>query len=438
MSKFPSFFSVFQRFSLIVFLLMVSQVTYARGVNADQVVNLSKITTMPVNKNLLDSNDQPIAKIEASGLKDDNNVLIGGPQELEFTLKSEAKFPVVVNNTTVQPGETKTITIDSEDGHFLVPIFPAVNGVQGDAPFLASINVLTFWPFCSDGYNLEGQECAKYTHKNYTLTCPSNNYTLDSPSESCTWVDYQTMPTACLANWSASGSQCMKVSTISAPCNPCGSTSTRTTNPLYFDCPSNYSHVDDSCYKAANWKPPTSYSCKAGYTYNKWGVGNCTDSAAYVASLGADCGNGSTAKWDGSHYTCTFMSPSYYRAPYECTGSIVYNNNGNRFCTTGETIPAFANCPNGYSWNNSQCIRIVYTPPSYYCNAGWTLSGSQCSKTEYRPQEDVVCPSGYSAIGNNTCEKTTVVIASRNCPVNYTYDASTQTCVNRSTSPKLR
>lgn len=104
--------------------------------------NVGKIFTLPVSKNLLDSTNKPIAKIESENVRTGEGNLINGEQDLVFSLRTDATFAVIIEGETVQPGETKEIKIQATNGSFEVPVYPAVNDVTGVAPFFAEIQVL--------------------------------------------------------------------------------------------------------------------------------------------------------------------------------------------------------------------------------------------------------------------------------------------------------
>ena len=101
---------------------------------------LGTIKGLAVNKNLLDSSNKPLTYAQITTVKTSAGATATGAQQAYFTLRRDAKFAVVVNGVTVQPGETKnfTLTLDNTGGAVL-PIYPAVSGTTGDAAFIIDV-----------------------------------------------------------------------------------------------------------------------------------------------------------------------------------------------------------------------------------------------------------------------------------------------------------
>ncbi len=106
----------------------------------ENLVTLGTIKGLGVNKVLKDKNDQPLTYAKITTVKTSAGATATGAQQAYFTLRRDAAFAVVVNNVTVQPGETKefTLTLDNTGGAVL-PIYPAVNDTTGDASFMIDI-----------------------------------------------------------------------------------------------------------------------------------------------------------------------------------------------------------------------------------------------------------------------------------------------------------
>ena len=126
-----------------------------------------------------------------------------------------------------------------------------------------------------------------------------------------------------------------------------------------------YGSEDEICYARIGYSEDKSYTCKSGYTKNKWTQGYCTDSRAYVTSVSEkeSClASGGNFGWDSVHYACTFLSPSSYRMPQVCNGTVMHNLCYDKSNTGRATV---VNCPSGYHYSSStgNCSRMITTNP---------------------------------------------------------------------------
>lgn len=108
----------------------------------DNLIQMGVIKYLPVNRVLLDQNDDPLAKITSNELKLDDGRMATGEQKAFVSLKASAEYAVRVNSdAVVKPGETKEITIDLGDtgGKLNIPIYPDQQGQEGVSSILFEI-----------------------------------------------------------------------------------------------------------------------------------------------------------------------------------------------------------------------------------------------------------------------------------------------------------
>lgn len=111
------------------------------------LVNIGDIQTFAVNKPLYTGDNKPITNIVTDVLRDESGSIAYGPQTIYVTLRSDAAFPIIVAGVTISQGETKEIVIDvtNTHGRLNVPVYPAISGIAGKAPFMVSMPVILFY-----------------------------------------------------------------------------------------------------------------------------------------------------------------------------------------------------------------------------------------------------------------------------------------------------
>lgn len=212
----------------------------------------------------------------------------------------------------------------------------------------------------------------------YTLSCDSG--TLDSTNKTCYYQESKSTTKTCPNGYYNNGNNCYQENTVLV-------------NKY---CPSGYINVGDACFGSA---PMVTEPCRGGYTFNKWNIGYCTDSNAFVTYDGASCGNGETSKFDGVHYSCIFLSPVAYIPNNICSGSVI----------------------NGACVNTSNSSEYIYN-----CNSGYTISGTNCYSYTYTHKIES-CDNGYLLSGNE-CTKQIIAPAIINCPSSLTYNSEKDIC----------
>ncbi|EJO2025800.1 Ig-like domain repeat protein [Vibrio parahaemolyticus] len=108
----------------------------------DNLIQMGVIQYLPVDRVLLDANDDALAKITSNELKLDDGRMATGEQKAFVSLKASAEYAVLVNSdVVVKPGETKEITIDLGDtgGKLNIPIHPEKQAQEGVSSILFEI-----------------------------------------------------------------------------------------------------------------------------------------------------------------------------------------------------------------------------------------------------------------------------------------------------------
>ena len=434
------------------------------------LVNLPAIESLPVNQNLLDANDEPIAKITASDLTIEDGTPIEGAQNLVFTLRSDAKFSVVVSGITVNPGETKTVTVNAKSGTINVPIFPAVSGITGKANFIAEIPVLSVPPYCNTGFEHVNSQCEKLLTSTLALSCEVN-YNLDPALGTCTLVETTPKPKVCPSGYSIKGSSCEKITTTT-PTQGCatgwtqvGSQCERFVAQSYTSkyCPSGYVVIENDNY---NQRPGStvkgsnlieSYGSLTMGTQRcvkKIGNAQCDSGMNYQSDIDECVTNKVLKNADGtcpSGYPYTFASqPSYCFARGDTLSSAVFPY---MFCPSGTSVyngyycadqaQVSTNyqyvCGSGtltYNASTNRCEGTYTAPLTQTCSSG-SLVGGQCIVTETTSLIDGVCPTGFNDVGGGICEKITTKDAINNCPVGYTPNIPMNRCEKLIIEPTL-
>jgi hypothetical protein len=104
---------------------------------------LGTLTTLAVNLNILDNNNLPLSSIKATLMRDNAGQLANGPQNMIFSLRSDANFDVLVQGVLVKVGQTVTMTVNAINGTIDIPVYPAVKGMGGHAAFFAEFPVIS-------------------------------------------------------------------------------------------------------------------------------------------------------------------------------------------------------------------------------------------------------------------------------------------------------
>ncbi|EPR7484004.1 TPA: Ig-like domain-containing protein [Vibrio parahaemolyticus] len=103
------------------------------------LIEIGRTKTLPVSLMLKTRKDQPIGMIESNELRTDSGAIATGPQEVHFTLRADSPYPVKFAGETIQPGETKVVSVDlGESGEIRSPVIPAED-LEGEAHFMLDI-----------------------------------------------------------------------------------------------------------------------------------------------------------------------------------------------------------------------------------------------------------------------------------------------------------
>ncbi|MGI2205253.1 Ig-like domain-containing protein [Shewanella oncorhynchi] len=108
------------------------------------LLQVGQMTTLAVNKQLQNTQNDPITSIKTGVLRTAEGQLASGAQTAFITLRSDAKINVNILGSLLQPGETKQITIiPSITGEVVIPVYSASPGVKGQASFMIDIPQIT-------------------------------------------------------------------------------------------------------------------------------------------------------------------------------------------------------------------------------------------------------------------------------------------------------
>ncbi|MCB2384510.1 Ig-like domain-containing protein [Shewanella sp. SR1] len=108
------------------------------------LLQVGQMTTLAVNKQLQNTQNDPITSIKTGVLRTAEGQLASGAQTAFITLRSDAKINVNILGSVLQPGETKQITIiPSITGEVVIPVYSASPGVKGQASFMIDIPQIT-------------------------------------------------------------------------------------------------------------------------------------------------------------------------------------------------------------------------------------------------------------------------------------------------------
>ena len=90
------------------------------------LIEIGKKATLPLNAPLKLRNDQYIGVVQSNVLRTDSGAIATGLQDVFFTLRSDAVFPVYFEGQLIMPGQTKKLQINlGEEGLISSPVYPA-------------------------------------------------------------------------------------------------------------------------------------------------------------------------------------------------------------------------------------------------------------------------------------------------------------------------
>ena len=273
---------------------------------------------------------------------------------------------------------------------------------------------------CTSGWDLNGNTCEQILTTTVSSDCPSG-YS-DTGNETCEKITSTPANASCPSGYSISWNSCYK---------------TVYKEPSYWSCDSGYYTTSGSsrwdkgqtCYKNIGHIRDPNHVCSSWYTRDKWTVGYCTDTSAYITNDKAQCeSSGGTYYWTGKHNACRFKDPVSYSIPYICTGT----KYGNQCVDTSQTSQiSKATCSSGYTYSSyyEKCSDTTYTSKIYSCSSGLTLNGSVCEQTETIAKPDGSCAEWYTLQSDNlTCEKIETQTPSFSCESWFIFNQDSNKC----------
>ncbi|HIC2071181.1 TPA: Ig-like domain-containing protein, partial [Raoultella ornithinolytica] len=100
------------------------------------LIMLDNLKTLATAVALKATDNTPLAIIRTSVLRRQDGSIITGQLNGTLTVQKNAQFGVTVAGVTVQPGETKSLSLDLGNGEERTyPVTPAVSGQSGTATF---------------------------------------------------------------------------------------------------------------------------------------------------------------------------------------------------------------------------------------------------------------------------------------------------------------
>lgn len=431
-------------------LLIVTMISLQANANS---VSLGEITTLAIPKNLLQSNNQPVAAIQSPALIKDNGLKARGPQTFTVTLSALAEMPIVVQDKTISPGETVELVASVDDnGVLFLPVYPASNTV-GSAPFSVEIpNITGAW--CESGYTETPVHCEKLHVAPISLQCEPT-WHLNNSQRTCTLITNAEKLPVCPSGWSFNATQntCNYQQTISAEAS----------------CPSGYDYKWGSCLQYEKDVDAYIYCSGSGYWYDrsqktcfklKWVDSYCPDGyqdidsciligwrdyiIVTLESSSDPCPPGTADKKRLSgEYRCLSKpySADYIAEP--CPYPFTASRPNSTLCLNySDTSSIYYRCPPDDSrteYANSDtlgmCEKYSKRSLSYYCPQG-TRSGSLCIVNKSQAAGTGECPEHYTEIPNYTgsgdsdtiCQKIDIEPAQIICEANKVYVSENDRC----------
>lgn len=451
---------------------------------AQSVVVQPEAVILPVTASLKDSLGRDKTLLSSAAIKDSQGQLAKGMHNIDFSLDASAPYALVVDGTTVQPGQSvrfsKNLSLSSSAVTFSIK--PAVAGVAGTATYSMSLpeikiavcpegmtetlnncqQILFATPVlsCDAGYQLSGTQCVQTLTAPKTYQC-ANGFTLTSGNQ-CVGGPSVAPVEGCKAGFSLNANnECEAVRYTAFTTCPAGfsdvvSHCEKTTTALKVNgaCDSGFetSPVD------ANYCIRTEQVAKSTYCEGaeNTGVQNCTGTGdskvcatfdqtkaacevkTYALTV-SECGpdyklmNGQCQL--NKDYTISVTCPSTYsQVPGTGTCEKVSTIAATPKCPAGYTLSGttcskadslpIESCPAGYYYVNSKCNPMVNA--NINCQSGYTWNGTVCSKTETTPATGN-CTSPFAWDGS-TCKQTQTATGTYGCPDTYTWNGTT--CVS--------
>jgi hypothetical protein len=446
---------------------------------ARNVVVQPETIILPVSANLKDSLGRDKSILSSAAIKDSQGRLAKGMHNIDFSLDASAPYPLVVDGTTVQPGQSvrfsKNLSLSASAVTFSIK--PAVSGVAGTASYSMSLPEIKI-AVCPEGMTETLNNCQQILFAAPVLGCDAGYQLTGSQCEQTITAPKQYQ---CATGYTQNGNQCVGGPSVT-PKQGCPVGFSFNANneceavkyTAFKVCPIGFSDVISHCEKTSTVLKVNN-ECSAGYetspldpnyciltervaksTYceneENTGAQKCTGSGAQkvcatfdqtkaacevktYALTANECGpdykliNGQCQL--NKDYTISVTCPaSYTQAPGsgtcekvtttaatpECLAGYILNGTT---CSKADSLP-IESCPAGYYYVNSKCNQMVKS--NINCASGYTWNGTICSKIETTPATGN-CTSPYSWNGS-TCQQTQTATGSYSCDSGSTWNGS--------------
>lgn len=117
----------------------VSQKTVSFTYQPPNLLKLSSINTLSAQQSIKNNLGESVSIVQTGPLRTGEGHLASGPQNVYFTLRTDAKYDVIVDGQRVSAGQTiQFSSIARDDGSIQIDVYPA-DGKIGSASFLIDI-----------------------------------------------------------------------------------------------------------------------------------------------------------------------------------------------------------------------------------------------------------------------------------------------------------
>jgi len=417
-------------------MLIATSVGVVANESVIQEVDLNEIRTLAANEPLSYDNGEPVSVIDTGIIADINGNIARGPHSFDFTLGSDAAFPVVIKGVEVHPGQTITLVenMTNVDSRLVLPVYPAQLGVDGKAQFSLDIPNI-YITACPAGYTEDVNDCFKISYDELTYVCPTSETTYREDTKDCRGERIIPSTPYCDAPFTLTNGTCVNEFSVPAE-GTCpleaGWTKSGTTCNFYEqkpiqNCPVGFTQIGNYCHEVTTKLE----KCNNGFT-------NRGDACYKDETINANemCPSGFTLSSGECRRLVTTATL------FSCNSG--YTLNG-QTCTKPLSETATTSCPSGYTKQGGNCTKSV--PANTYCASGYSKVGTTCERTDtavlalscsspYSLQGSVcfdekptttTCPSGYTVVNSTTCSKTAT--ATFGCPAEYpTFDSDADAC----------
>jgi len=453
MSKLIEFFArnALLRLALIVLAIVCINESLARS-----VVVQPETVILPVSVNLKDSLGRDKSIISSAAIKDSQGRLAKGMHNIDFSLDANAPYPLVVDGTTVQPGQSvrfsKNLSLSASAVSFSIK--PAVSGVAGTASYSMSLPEIKI-AVCPEGMTETLNNCQQILFAAPVLSCDAGYQLKGTQCEQTITAPKQYQ---CATGYTQNGNQCVGGPTVT-PKKGCPVGFSFNANneceavkyTAFSVCPIGFSDVISHCEKSSTVLKVNN-ECSAGYETSTLDSNYCILTERVAKSTycenevntGAQKCTGSGAQkvcaiFDQAKAACEVKT--YALTSNECGPDYTLVNGQ---CQLNKDYTINVTCPPTYTQvpSSGSCEKVTIIAATPKCEAGYALNGATCSKADTLPIES--CPSGYYYVNskcsqmvnaiiecsagytwNGTiCSKTETTAAAGNCNAPYTWNGS--------------